>query len=302
METQKPNPTTKAAPPAGTQMQGQITKAGTPGYDNTLGPREVRVLASTAAVDLMNEKVNPLGMQNSPCDIPVFFNHNSAAPDALPIGRAYLRATPSGVVGKIVFAPEGDDELADRVCRACKSGVADSVSIGFLSVKTSRSKDGRVLTYDSWVCNELSVVGVGANPEARITQRALGAGNPKRDARMAKALAVRERGERRLKGAVAAGEARELERIIAAAEKLAGPHPTDGMSRAQRAAYAAAVVARGAPATPSASATGRELQNQNNAQHAALVGAHSMERYPTKATRVIKAGLTARSSRPVGFG
>jgi len=302
METQKPNPTTKAAPPAGTRMQAQITKAGTPGYDNTLGPREVRVLASTAALDFMNEKVNPLGMRNSPCDLPVFFNHNSNSPDSLPIGRAYLRATASGVVGRIIFAPEGDDPLADRVCRACKNGTADAVSIGFLPVKSSRSKDGKILTYETWVCNELSVVGVGANPEARITQRALGADNPKRDARMAKALAVRERGERRLKGAERAAEALTLERQIAAAERLAGPHPTDGMSRAQRAAYAAAVVARGAPATPSASATGRERQNQNNAQHAALVGAHSLERYPTKSSRVIQAGLAARGSRPVGFG
>ncbi len=287
----------KSAPGFSARMDGCITKAGTPGYDNTLGPREVRVLASTPMVDFAKEIVSPMGLQPNPADVPVYFNHNSSAPDALPIGRAYLRATPSGVVGTIVFAPAGDDPFADRVCAACKSGVVDAVSVGFTPLTTSRSKDGKILTYLTWEINELSVVGVGMNSQARITQRGLSRSNPDRDARIKRAAEVMAKAERMEK----AWE--QTKKGFPTAAQLAAtlPHPVDTMTAAERRSYAQTVISRNAQPAPQTPPTLYEAESRRAAAHAAAVGA--LQQPNTKAARVIRAGrLVAPHGRIGGLG
>jgi HK97 family phage prohead protease len=282
-------------------IAGQITKASLSGT-SPLGPREVRVLASTAKLDFSNEIVLPPGMKPNPADVPVFVNHNSSAPDAFPVGRAKLYATASGVAGTIVFAPEGDDPFADRACKAAKNGTMDAVSIAFTPIKVSRSKDGKILTYESWEINELSLVGIGMNSQARITQRALSAGNPDRQARMARAQAVREKGERLARATEVHTRGLAIQREVSRAEAAAAPSHLDHMSPTQRRQYAREVAARGAPATPPAPVTGREAASQAAARHCATTAAHAMQDYPTKASRQIRAGVLSKPSRDVGRG
>jgi len=296
-----------------TIFSGAVKKAvrlssATPLTAISAGGRSFECIISTDEIDLSGDKVG------QDWDLSVFqknrkllFNHQPE----YPIGEVdwiEVREIP-GTGNRRTFAgctifPGGVTEKGDETARLIACGGLGTVSVGFDCADATPLDPARPrgpLFYKTPRLMELSIVSLPCNTSAVITTKAFRFGNPDRAERMRRAAALVAKGARMQKGAERAAEALTLERQIAAAERLAGPHPTDGMSRAQRAAYAAAVVARGAPATPSASATGRELQNQNNAQHAALVGAHSMEQYPTKATRVIKAGLAARASRPTGF-
>ena len=280
-----------------THLTGTVSKATLSGQGSMLGPREIEVIASTGIVDLSDDEVVPGGMTPRTTDVPVFLNHQSSG-NNIPIGRAYLRVTSTAVVGKIVFSPEGDNELADQVSRACKNGAMDAVSIGFTPVKTSRRPGGKGLKYETWMCNELSVVGVGANPQARITQRELanaGSAEAEQATRLRKAVEALAKGARMERAA----EVRRAGEVPAAASV---PHPVDSLDRAGREAYARSVIERNAPPAPRAPLSPREAVVQANADHFNATRRAEREKHGTRESRTIQAGMAARASRPVGFG
>ncbi len=286
---------------AGTRhLAGTVTKAGLSGQGSILGPREIAVIASTGAVDLQNDEVVPGGMTPSRCDVPVFLNHQSDG-NNLPIGRAYLRVSGNAVVGTIIFAPEGDSEVADSVCRAYKNGTMDAVSVGFTPIKSSRRAGGRGTKYETWICHELSCCGVGANSEARVVQRQLDAAQAERATRMAHAAEVLAKSDRRLRAMELARIGREQE----ARHKAAEPRP---LTRDERIAKARATARAGMTEQERRVADlppGRERYEAELALHASKalssVAARDWDTNATADVRKAKEADVARRSRKAGW-
>ncbi len=277
-----------------------VTKAGLSGQGSVLGPREISVIASTGAVDLQNDEVAPDGMTPSRCDVPVFLNHQSDG-NNLPIGRAYLRVSGKAVVGTLIFAPEGDNDIADQVCRAYKNGTIDAVSIGFTPIKAARRAGGRGTKYETWVCHELSCCGVGANPAARVVQRQLDAAQAERAARMAHAAKVLENSDRKRRAREAALKGREME----ARHKAMSEGPP--LTRDQKIAKARAAM-RGSMTAEELRIEnlphGRERQFAEAVHHARKAAeaqfSHDWNNNATAEVRRAKAREITRTFRPAG--
>ncbi|KAF2991145.1 HK97 family phage prohead protease [Methylocystis sp. MJC1] len=138
--------------------------------DDALGPRQIRVVASTATPDRVKDVMVPDG-----CDLTqyrvnpvVLANHDPNCP----IGTAQVEIKNGRVEATIDFAPAGASPKADEYCALAKAGVLNAVSVGFEPTDAEPIRGGgdRI---KSWSLLELSLVSVPANPEALVIARSL---------------------------------------------------------------------------------------------------------------------------------
>ena len=138
--------------------------------DATLGDRQIRVVASTAARDRVKDIMVAAGcdLSNYASNPIVLAQHD---PDH-PIGTAKVSIVGDRVEALIEFAPLGASRKADEYCALAKAGVIGTVSVGFNPLKVEPIKGGgnRI---ETWELLELSLVSVPCNPEAVVTQRSL---------------------------------------------------------------------------------------------------------------------------------
>jgi HK97 family phage prohead protease len=135
-----------------------------------LGPRQIRVVASTGAVDRAGDIVVPAG-----ADLTAYRSNPVVLRDhdpRQPVGTATLQVTNSAIVGIVNFAPAGMSEVADESCQLAKAGVLRGVSIGFNPIKSSPIRGGGV-RYEEWELLEISLVSVPANAGAVVVERSL---------------------------------------------------------------------------------------------------------------------------------
>jgi HK97 family phage prohead protease len=139
-----------------------------------LGPRTIRVICSTSAMDLSGEIVEQSGIDltgfkaNPIC----LWGHDPDHPIGLvtSIGIANDQMT-----ADIEFAPEGISPTADTICGLVKHGIVKGISIGFdpiESVPMNPAKPKGPQRYVKCALMEVSVVSIPANPEAEVIQRA----------------------------------------------------------------------------------------------------------------------------------
>jgi HK97 family phage prohead protease len=133
--------------------------------------RQVRFIASDATPDRQGDILLPEG-----CDLSNFrksptllWMHDPKAPVARAIE---ISATSRAVTCLAQFPDEGTDEQADKVYKMIKSGVVNSVSVGFIPIKSTPLRNGG-LKHINWELLEVSFVSIPANPSAIITQRAM---------------------------------------------------------------------------------------------------------------------------------
>jgi hypothetical protein len=91
------------------------------------------------------------------------------------VGTSSLRKTARSLILRGKFASPGVSSVADEARRLLKDGVLNSISLGFAVGETERlgksPRDGIRAT--KWEALECSLVAVGLDPEAVVTQRAL---------------------------------------------------------------------------------------------------------------------------------
>jgi HK97 family phage prohead protease len=139
------------------------------GLTKDLGDGVFEAVVSTYRKDRHEEKINPDGIsfteyKKNPI---IFYGHDY---NSLPIGKTLsIKKKDGQIVAKFQLAIEELD-FAGTIGKLIKGGYLNDVSIG-----------GRVLqwsddfsTIEKMEMLEFSVVGIGANPDAKITQRALG--------------------------------------------------------------------------------------------------------------------------------
>ena len=147
--------------------------------DETLGPRQIRLRASTPTPDRAGDVMVPKG-----CDAKGYAANPIILADhdpRQPIGRAKLTIGDDAVDALIDFAPEGVSAKADEYCGLAKAGILNAGSIGFQPVESEPIKGGG-LRYTKWELMEISIVAVPCNPEALVVGRSLVNATPKADA------------------------------------------------------------------------------------------------------------------------
>jgi HK97 family phage prohead protease len=141
--------------------------------DASLGPRQVRVVASDATIDRTGDVLIPGG-----CDLTDYRGNPIVLADhdpTQPIGTADASLRNNRIEAVINFAPAGISEKADTYCGLMKSNVLRTVSVGFKPLDAEPRKGGGI-TYKRWQLLELSIVAVPANPAAIVIGRAHKAG------------------------------------------------------------------------------------------------------------------------------
>jgi HK97 family phage prohead protease len=138
--------------------------------DDTLGERQIRVIASDPTIDRVKDVMVPEGcVLDSYKNNPIFlFNHDPA----MPIGNATVAIKNGRVEALVDFAPKGISAKADECCALYKAGVLRAVSVGFQPIEAEPIKDGG-MRYNKWALMELSGVAVPANPNAITVERSL---------------------------------------------------------------------------------------------------------------------------------
>ena len=155
----------------------QITKLFASASPTEIGPRTIRVQASSGQVDRSGEIVNQAGLHWSGSSVPCLWQH---APE-LPVGRAVPFFESGNLCATIEFAPPGISELVDEICALTKAGTITGVSIGFAPDEggvepMDASRPRGPLRYLSAELLEISLVSVAANPSASVVRRALKGG------------------------------------------------------------------------------------------------------------------------------
>lgn len=144
----------------------------------TLGDREVVVVASTDDVDRVGEIVDVEGIDLAAyrANPIVLWNHDPAHPvgtaTSIGAGAGALRAT-------VQFAPEGASHIADTTCSLVKAGIVVGVSIGFDAIETEPMDPSLPRGPQRYLATELleiSFVSIPANEAATVVQRALNVG------------------------------------------------------------------------------------------------------------------------------
>jgi HK97 family phage prohead protease len=135
-----------------------------------LGPREIKVVASTGTPDRVGDIVEPSGcnMRGYLRNPIVLADHNPSSP----VGTAAPAIVNNRIEAKITFAPVGISQAADTWCGLCKSGVINGVSIGFRPIDYEPLRGGSGTRFGSWELLEISLVAVPANSEALVVERA----------------------------------------------------------------------------------------------------------------------------------
>jgi HK97 family phage prohead protease len=138
--------------------------------DEALGPRQIKIRASTPTPDRAGDVMVPKGCdaQSYTANPIILADHNPTQP----IGRATLSITEQAVDALIDFAPAGVSVKADEYCGLAKAGILNAASIGFLPVESSPIKGGGY-RYTKWELMEISLVAVPCNPEALVVGRSL---------------------------------------------------------------------------------------------------------------------------------
>lgn len=124
------------------------------------GERIITGWATTSTPDLVGDVVVPEGAKfRLPVPLLAFHNHS------LPIGSVFwAEVTRAGI--RIKARLTKGVQKAEEVWRLIQDGAINAVSIGFQAIESKPHGKGR--RFDSWAWNELSVVAVPCNPEARI--------------------------------------------------------------------------------------------------------------------------------------
>ena len=130
--------------------------------------RTITALVSTAAIDRMDEVLDPEGadLKNFRKNPVVLWAHTYDMP---PIGKAlWIKNSKDGLLSKVKFAPTA---FADEIFGLFKEGFLKAFSVGFLprkwtSPETKSDKKEPRRVYTDWELLEYSAVPVPANPEA----------------------------------------------------------------------------------------------------------------------------------------
>lgn len=140
--------------------------------DEDLGPREVRVVASTPSPDRAGDVMVPKG-----CEFKAYAANPIVLADhdpTKPIGVAKLAIFDDRVEALVTFAPEGVSPKADEYCGLAKARILNAVSVGFRPVESEPIKGGGY-RFLKWELMELSFVAVPCNSEALVVQRSAAA-------------------------------------------------------------------------------------------------------------------------------
>jgi HK97 family phage prohead protease len=141
------------------------------GTAQTLGDRQIRVVASDASTDHAGDIVEPLG-----CDLSAYRTNPIVLADhdpTKPIGNASIAVTGSAVTAVITFAPRGASAKADEYCALAKAGVLAGVSIGFTIIDAKPLSSTGGMRIAKWMLLEISLVAVPCNQSAIVVERSL---------------------------------------------------------------------------------------------------------------------------------
>lgn len=136
-------------------------------------------IASAEIVDMVGDVMVADGCVTRGPDVPLLVQHDR---NNL-VGRAKLLPQAGVVRAFAKFAPLGTSQVADQWRQLVAAGVATDLSIGFVELEGQPIRGGgRRIT--KWLCKELSVVTIGANPVALIGDLS-GSQKSERDERLA---------------------------------------------------------------------------------------------------------------------
>lgn len=134
-----------------------------------LGPRQIRVRASTGVIDRVGDELMPDGCFARSGSVPFILDHEQKIKAI--VGRASIEISNGEVNALVTFLPEGVSSDADDACMKYKSGFATDVSVGFDPIDGVKTKTG--VKFTKWEILELSGVVVGCNQEAVTTEKAI---------------------------------------------------------------------------------------------------------------------------------
>ncbi|MGH6836817.1 MAG: HK97 family phage prohead protease [Methylocella sp.] len=138
--------------------------------DTVLGPRQIRVVANSGKSDRVKDVLVAKGckLDNYRKNPIVLADHDPAKA----IGNFAPEIAGDAVQGIITFANQGISSKADEYCALYKTGVLNTVSVGFREIEYEPIKDGGTL-FKQWELMELSCVAVPCDPDARVIGRSL---------------------------------------------------------------------------------------------------------------------------------
>jgi HK97 family phage prohead protease len=134
-----------------------------------LGPRQIKVLASSATMDRVDDVLVPAGCKTSG-RVTILADHDASISSVIGSGEVSVKA--AGVETVITFLDEGVSELADLACKLYKAGVLTDVSVGFDPIDYDYDKSTGGYLFKTWELLELSCVVIGCNPDAKVTGKA----------------------------------------------------------------------------------------------------------------------------------
>ena len=142
--------------------------------DAALGERQIRVVANSGQPDRVKDVLKAAGckLDNYRRNPIVLADHDPSQP----IGN-FAPEIKDALEGIITFAPAGISAKADEYCGLYKSGVMNTVSVGFKPIEYEDNKAGGV-DFLKWELLELSCVAVPCDPNAVVTARSLDGAKP----------------------------------------------------------------------------------------------------------------------------
>jgi len=142
--------------------------------DQELGENQFRAVISTGVRDRYGTSFAPLGAdtRNWLANPVVYYRHDRGM---LPIGHGTALTLTSDGRWVADFEVDGFTEFERIVIKKLNSGTLNAVSIGAHVDRSTIEYDERTETeiYNNWELYEFSVVGIGGNPEALVTDRSM---------------------------------------------------------------------------------------------------------------------------------
>jgi hypothetical protein len=134
-----------------------------------LGPRQIRVRASTGTVDRVGDILVPSGCIVRGSKTKVLAAHDARLESI--IGDAVVSVSSDAVDATIEFLPEGLNPKADLACALYKGGFGSDISVGFDPIEAHPISGGGV-KFSAWELLEISCVINGCNPDATVLSKA----------------------------------------------------------------------------------------------------------------------------------